>query len=206
MKDGLIYLLTRKSINFLRYLNLVEWFKLAATFLFRNRISKIENESIHRNAVDIFIFFKWTLILIIWTLKYQNTFLTFLTWYLIVSNIFTYFYYHIWSDEAIDSDQLPRNRARRRFVNLILAIGFSDICFAYLINSPYSHHFKWDSGTRLIKSLWYSISNSIAANYDAIIPISDLGYSVSMIQLIITFFFVTIIISRSIPQINQPKL
>ena len=50
--------------------------------------------------------------------------------------------------------------------------------------------------------LWYSISNSLAANYCEIQPVTDLGNSVAMTQLILSFIFITIILSRSIPKKN----
>jgi hypothetical protein len=96
------------------------------------------------------------------------------------------------------------DRIRRRFVTLMLAVGYSDLCFSYLYKVPFKHNFEWSSDlTTFTKSAWFSISNSLAANYDAVKPITDLGYNVSMIQLILTFVFVTIILSKSIPQTNS---
>jgi hypothetical protein len=51
--------------------------------------------------------------------------------------------------------------------------------------------------------MWYSISNSLAANYNFVLPNSDFANSVSMIQLLVTFVFVTIILGKSIPQTNS---
>jgi hypothetical protein len=52
-------------------------------------------------------------------------------------------------------------------------------------------------------SIMFSFSNSLAANYADIKPLTDTGNVVSNIQLLITFFFATIILSRSIPQTNS---
>lgn len=51
-----------------------------------------------------------------------------------------------------------------------------------------------------LHAIWFSMSNSVAANYAVVAPKDGIGNTVSMMQLVITFVFVTIIISRSIPQ------
>lgn len=152
-----------------------------------------------RIAVDIFIVLKWLLVFVLWFSGKTSCLLTFTVWYLIATNIYSYFFYHIWHDDALDTSGHDNDRIRRRFLNLLLAVAFSDFCFAYLYRFAYSTEF---SGTATGNSFWFSVSNSLAANYSEIQPTTDIGNSLAMTQLILTFIFVTIIISRSIPQKN----
>lgn len=64
------------------------------------------------------------------------------------------------------------------------------------------YNFSW--GTENLQpsnlhALWFSVSNSVAANYSVVNPLNDVGNSVAIIQLIITFIFITIIFSKSNP-------
>lgn len=194
MKNGLIYTGFKFLFKKLKYINLVELFKFVAIKF--NPRQKLEYS---RLGTDFFIIFKWILLILFWLTGLSNSFITFLVWYLILTNIYTYFYYHIWIDDALDTSNHDNDRLRRRFLNLLLALAFSDFSFAYLFRFPYKLNFI-DQGSG--NFLWYSISNSLAANYSVVQPSSTCGNSVSMIQLIFTFIFVAIIISRSIPQKN----
>lgn len=203
MKYGFIYELFRVLIEGFRYLNLVELFKLVGQKLnpaLNDKNSKTTNT---RLAVDIFIIIKWVLILIISITSTSNLFLSVLVWYLIVTNVYTYFYYHVWDSSAINQSEIDEHSLRRRFINLLLAISFSNFSFGYLYCNYYSKEFSWgEKGISFSHSIWYSITNSISGNYSVVSPISDLGYSISMIQLVISFVFITIVVSRSIPQKN----
>lgn len=157
-----------------------------------------------RTSVDIFIILKWSFVLLITKYNLTNNFLTIFGWYLLLTNIYSYFYYHIWTDEALNTEEFEKDRIRRRFINLILAVGYSDLCFAYLYKLPYRFSFEWSHDSiSFTKAIWYSVSNSMAANYEAVKPLTDFANNVSMAQLIITFIFITIILGKSIPQTNS---
>ena len=69
-----------------------------------------------------------------------------------------------------------------------------------------SNFVTWENGeTSILRSVWYSVSNSLTASYGQVAPSSDLGNSVSMIQLLIMFAFLTIIIGGSVPQTRQDR-
>jgi hypothetical protein len=200
MKNGFLYVSVKFIFDNLKYLTIVEWLKKSAYLISGDTGMTDKKKKYGRVAVDFFIITKWILIFFLWSKVKTNSFCTFLTWYLIITNIYSYFYYHIWDDEAFNTTSFDKDRIRRRFVNLILAISYSNFCFAYLYNKVYTSELQWsDKIVTDSKSLWFSISNSLAANYSAVGPISDLGNSIAMIQLSITFIFVTIILSKSIP-------
>lgn len=134
---------------------------------------------------------------------YNNTINT-IVWYLLISNLYTYFYYHVWhNDTANDLFNTPE-RVRRRFVNLITSIGFSNICFAYLYRFAYLADFEWSDKIPLTtKSIWFSFANSLTANYEYVKPITKSGAELTLTQLIISFVFLTMILGNSIPKSNN---
>jgi hypothetical protein len=204
MKNGILYIIFKFFLDNLRHFTIVEWFKVIGHKLNPKPNDASSKLAYSRTAVDIFILLKWSFILIITKMGATNSLLTIFIWYLLTTNIYSYFYYHIWTDEALNTEDFEKDRIRRRFINLILAVGYSDLCFAYLYKLPYKSNFEWvNNVTNFTKAVWYSISNSLAANYEGVKPMTDLGNNISMIQLIITFIFITIILGKSIPQTNS---
>jgi hypothetical protein len=201
MKYGFIYKIFKAIIEGLKNLSLVELFKLIGGKLNPNPTDSDKVTIYRRVSVDVFIIFKWLILIIFFSNALNGLWYSLIIWYFIITNIHTYFYYHVWDEAAIKSFDNDEHSLRRRFINLLLAISFSNISFAYLYLSYYSSEFNWGiTGINSSNAIWFSISNSIAGNYNGINPISDIGNSLTMIQLLITFLFVTIIVSRSIPQ------
>lgn len=200
-KHGFLLIGFKYLFEKLKYLSLVELFKFIAKKINKNNIN---DTAYGRWAVDIFIILKWMFVIIIWSLHIQNSFLTFFIWYLIATNLYSYFYYHIWCDDALNTENFERDRIRRRFLNLMLAVSFSILCFAYLYQLPYSKNFQWPFNIPCSQyAILFSFSNSLAGNYEGVTPLNDFGNLISNIELFISFTFVTLILSRSIPQTNS---
>lgn len=200
--QGYLYPFFDGVVNILKYLNIVEGLKYLSQLLVKKapRETKIKYSRI---AVDVFIILKWSLIIILWIFHIEQLWAIILVWYLLISNIYTYFYYHTWSSNILIDHNINIDRLKRRFLNLMFAITYTLFGFAYLYCVPYSKDFSWNYGTpTFLHALWYSISNSLTASYDQVLPITNTGYSISMIQLVIMFIFLTIIIGNSIPSIN----
>lgn len=197
MKKGFIYFLVDWFINKLNYINLVELFKTIAEKLFNREVNK---RTASRTAVDIFIILKWIFISFCWYSNIQNQFINYIVWYLIFSNIYTYFFHHVWS-KNIGNPHFDIDRIKRRFLNLILSILFNIFSFAYLFAQPFNNNFEWKKGNPTFKdSLFFSLSNSISTNYEYVTSISEIGHTLTIIETIISFAFLTIILSNSIPQ------
>ena len=200
--NGFIYPIIKFVINMIKYLNLVELFKCIAKHI----VSGNNVVAALRISVDIFIVLKWLFIIVIWTFGYSNPFLSIFVWYLIITNLYTYFYYHIWSDEALNTDNFTKDRIRRRFINLILAFAYSIFCFAYLFQFVYFLDINWDNKSiSFVNAVMFSFNNSLGGSYNDINPQTGLGHFICSIELLITFIFATLILSRSIPQTNSPK-
>ena len=197
MKKGIIYSFFGWLIECLRYLNLVELFKfIGVKFSPNNRITAL------RFSVDLFIILKWIFISIIWCLNVKNTYINLIVWYLIFTNVYTYFYYHTWT-KNIAKPEFDLDRIKRRFLNLILSIAFNVVSFAYLFAQPFSNNFQWKSGfSTLQDSIFFSLANSFTTNYNSVQAITEIGHKLTLIETIISFVFLTIILSNSIPQIK----
>ncbi len=201
MKYGFLYKFFNTLIELFKYFNLVELFKYLGKKINTKNSAQSKNNT--RIAVDIFILFKWVLIICFIGFDVHSCFAKITTWYLIITNVYTYFYYHVWNETAIKSLDEDIHSLRRKFVNLILAISFSNLSFTYLYLSIYKMEYKWDNFiSNFNQAFRFSLSNSISGNYSTVTPISELGNSISLIQLLISFIFITIVISRSIPQKN----
>jgi|TARA_B110000908_G_C10130141_1_gene391796 hypothetical protein len=197
MKKGIIYSLIDSLIENLSYLNLVELFKFIAVKIApKNRISAL------RLAVDIFILLKWIFIILIWCSNVKNEYTNLIVWYLIFTNVYTYFYYHTWSI-SITKSEFDFDRIKRRFLNLGLSIGFNILSFAYLFALPFSNNFKWENGVSTFQdSILFSLANSFTTSYDSVITITQIGQGLILLETAISFIFLTIILSNSIPQIK----
>lgn len=205
--DGILYSIFCFIIEILFYANLVEGFKKVSLFRVNSKNHLSEDKITERNRIgtDTFILVKWVVISLFWYYNLNSNIVIFITWYLIISNLYTYFYYHVWDEESLKKVKDVRS-LKRRFLNLLLAISFSNFCFAFLYAEPYHYAFKYSTQiSNYWQSIWYSINNSLAANYDAveIYKWSECGHFVTMIQLIITFVFLSIIIGNSIPENKQ---
>jgi hypothetical protein len=101
----------------------------------------------------------------------------------------------------MNTENFDIERVRRRFITLMLSIGFSNFCFAYLFRFPYLDDFEWSDKIPLnAKAIWFSFANSLTANYEFVKPVTQNGASITITQLIISFVFITLILGKSIPQ------
>jgi hypothetical protein len=203
MKDGYLYLMINYLINKVNRLSLVEHFKDFIVSLNKDKNNKDKVDTYRNFAIDTFIVVKWIFLITIIAFHFTHWILTIIVWYLIIANLLTYFYHHLWSDNALNQEGIKKDRVRRRFMNLMLAIAFSEFAFAYLYLYQYVDRFEWNGNISFLHSIQFSFSNSLAANYNAVIPKDGIGNILTNIQLLITFFFLTIILSRSIPQTNS---
>lgn len=196
MANGFIFNGSKKLFDFFQKLNILELIK----FLGRKKV-KIKEKSI-ANWVDFFTLTKFALIIILWGFSINNVVAAIFVWYLIISNLYTFIYYLIWKKNGVNQPNIER--LQRRFLKVILAIFFSDLCFAYLYDCIYFFDMDWsNSKSNPLSALWFSISNSVAGNYDQVKPLSNVGYNVSMIQFTLTFIFIAVILNRAIPQTEK---
>ena len=107
---GFIYRIVKTILFVLDYVNLVELFKY--TFgKFNNDHSNLEREkTFQRIGIDVFICVKWLFIIILWYFNLHSKVTTFIVWYLVIANLFSYFYNHIWTDVALNTENFTKDR------------------------------------------------------------------------------------------------
>jgi hypothetical protein len=133
-----------------------------------------------------------------WCKDANSFFVQIIVWYLLITNLHTFVYYFLLKN---NSDGNDAERSKKRFIKLILAILFSAVCFAFLFAVPFHEHFSWQKSHNLVmQSIWFSLSNSIAGNYDIVGPLTEKAYNLMMVQYVVTFVFVSVLISKAIPQ------
>lgn len=197
MKNGIIYHIVDWSIQKLNCLNLVELLKKVIKLFFS---SDQDKRTASRLTVDIFIILKWLFIALLWYFNIKNAIVNYLVWYLIFTNIYTYFYYHTWTKDLVNP-HFDIDRIKRRYLNLILSIAFNIYSFGYLFAQPFKENFKWRSEYSTLKEgALFSLSNSVSTNYKYVSAITETGNTLTLIETIISFIFLTIILSNSIPQ------
>lgn len=193
MKNGFIIEIVEFLINLFFRLNIVEYFKELSSLFTKeiDHINKLKNI-----LIDVFIILKFLFIALIIHYNWQSILITLIVWYLITTNVFTYFYYHLWKKP----EKIDYKNQKRRFINLFISIVFSNLSFSYLYLHPYSIHFKLDHASfQKSAAITYSFFNSIFVTYEPFKPLDQSGYFISFIQLSITFIFISILLSNSIP-------
>lgn len=198
MKNGLIYPIVDFVLNNLKCLNLVEGLK----YLFR----KFVNDPDHANRVgtDTFILLKWALVIFLWEYEVKSSIINILLFYLIATNLYTYFYYHIWDEKksptTITKDEIVQRR-KRRFINLLQAVGFNILTFAYLIAMPFSSNFEWKKGYSTFEdSIFFSLSQTLTIDYGPVESINRCASQLITIETFVSFIFLTIVLSTSVPE------
>lgn len=198
LKDGLIYCLFDRSFECLKWTNPFEWSKCIGEWIYKLLGNSDPHKLIvyKRNAGDIYIILKWLYIFLLLFTESANSFLTFTVWYLIIANLFSFFYELMWKEPK---GKIEKPQMRRRFLHLSQAIAYSHFSFAYLYRLPYLQGMKWEGDVTSLKAFWFSISNSVAGNYSKVSPLTEAADSVAMLQFLISFIFITVIIGKAIP-------
>lgn len=206
MKNGFIYPLANSIIKFLHYCNIVEGIKFIAKLYSLISKPKGINEKdqlirlkSHVNiAIDIYQVLKWAVLLFFWLCNFKGRVSLIITIYLICSNLFTYFYYHVWGSQYKQiNDKYSKNR---RFLNSLIAIAYYIFAYAYLFHIHYADLFLWPN--EIIDSanaIYLSFANSFTLTYGDVKPLNQFARSLLISEIINTFIFITIIITNSIP-------
>ena len=198
--NGFIYPIFDKLIGVLYYTNIVELFKYIAKCIpkHQNKTDKEDFISYANIGIDIYQIFKWSMLIIFWFFEYKNQASKFIIYYLIYSNLFVYFYYHVWGSKY--KQRTDRKTLNRKFLNYLSAIAFYLLCYAYLYQMHFSEIIKWpDNLIDSTNAIYLSIANAFTLTYGGFMPLTQEARVVFMSELINTFLFFTIIVSNSIP-------
>lgn len=178
-------------------LSLVEWTK--QIFLWAGKQDDAGLRNRRSLAIDIYELAKWTALIVAVIGTKDSLFWTCLIPYLLASNLFSHFYYHVWKE----SESRPFDHAdmQRRLTSFILAFGFMLVGFAYVFLVPLQNEITWPDGAASIgNALFLSVANTFTLTYGGYGPESMLARTVFVGEIIYAFFFVVIIVATSLPE------
>lgn len=187
MENGFIHSFVTVLINFLYNLNAVEWWKkLYVLIREKSGIDKIE---IYNEAIDLFILFKYLFLIYLYAGDKNSH--VYLVLYLTISNLFTYFYYHVWESKESEC----RKRDQRRFISLILSILYSNICFGYLYKISLSNFEPFLENIPInTKTVYISFMTSFGST---LTPKNTDGLVLIFFNVVVNMLFVVIILSNT---------
>lgn len=204
MTNGFLLPIFNVLVRIIFAFNLVEYFKKSVRAAYRfakstKELSHADTLEASNIAIDIYQLFKYGVLFVFWSLEIENVWAKYAIFYLLISNVFTYFYYQVWGNGY--ASRFDREALNRRFLNTILAIAYYLLCYAYL----YQYHFylmiEWLNLPSTLDSIYLSISTAFTLTYSGFAPKGkDITiYMVFLSEILNTFFFLTIIISNSVP-------
>ena len=202
MKNGFIYPAFDSLVRLCYYCNLVEFFKFLAKLCkgLCKKAPLTDSDKIQccNIAIDIYQLFKWGVLFIFWKLNIDSQAALLFTYYLLFSNLFTYFYYHVWGSKF--NQRTNREALNRKFLNALLAISYYLACYAYMYQVHFFCEITWpDNLIDSTNAIYLSVANAFTLTYGGFAPLTQEIRVVFLTQLINTFLFFTIIISNSIP-------
>lgn len=185
-QNGYLIEATRFLVSIIKYLNIVEILKYGANKLIndeRNRLNYINF------VIDSFICAKWFYLIIISDLKATCLIHKWIIYYLLFSNAFTYFYYHVWEVKEVKHDSKIRDQ--RRYLTLMLSILYSIYGFAVLYELFYFNYFLITPDTTFFDYFSYSLGNSFGGYTGTLIPENTKLVFPSTVQLFLTFILIS---------------
>lgn len=197
VSDGFIVDIVNLFIRILQKISIIEFLKAIAIKFF-SKETDYSKKKIANLTIDVFIIFKWSFVFIALAKGLSNKVICFSVIYLLVMNIHTYFYYHVWSDKAMKSKGRSIKNIRRRFVSLILSLGFVVLCFAYFYGVGFNTYFTiTETYSRTVTSIYHSFSSMFAGTTNDVTPNSTIGLFIQSVQVLVTFLYLGIILSRT---------
>ncbi|PKR82404.1 hypothetical protein [Heyndrickxia camelliae] len=207
--NGIIYPIVIGVMNILFYLNIVEWIKKLSNTITKKVYSGRSHDIIlikirqNRNfAIDFFIILKFIFVLMIFFLDYKNAWVFWIVIYLLCSNLYTYFYYHLWEETALLEEHQTVHRVRRRFISLFISFIFMMVCYNYIYLYLSPEHFNISSSNHHQKIIMFSLAKSFVIDNDLAKSQDLTGLWVEISQLINVFTFITILLAKSMPKAN----
>ncbi len=190
------------------WMNIVEYVKLLSVCVLSVVVSRELTSEDKRAAagigIDLYQVAKFSVILLLLAYGIGDIWAEYITYYLISSNAFTYFYYHAWGSQYSQRNDLEGQR--RRLLNFLLAITFYILCYAYLYQVHFVQYITWpEEQADTTNALYLSVANAFTLTYGGFAPKAQIARMLFMTELINTFFFFTILVSNSVPSIGRKE-
>ena len=196
---GPTYRIVSHGMTGMHKLNAVEWLKWAAIKI--TRASRQEDKRMISNwVIDLFIAAKWAFVIGAWRFNLTGRPIIWISIYLLIANIFTYFWHHLWLPRAPAYAADNPHRERRRFLNLLSAMAFSMATYAFFYSRVFTNSFDWPHDiVAPVAALTFSVGNALTGATGDLHPKTSAAYLLMTSQLVMTFVFVAMLLSTSIP-------
>lgn len=141
--NGFIIVVFNTIFKLVEKVSAVEYFKKAITFFFKRRIQNdFEKERALKNiAIDIFMVLKWIILIFFIIRGISSNLAKVFVIYLLVMNIHTYFYNHVWSERTIKAKVRNIEHVQRRLISLLLSISYNIASYMYLYGIGFKTYF-----------------------------------------------------------------
>ncbi|MBY0554878.1 hypothetical protein K2P97_10145 [bacterium] len=198
--NGPIYILVDISIRAVHRISPVEW-KKKGILKFSKKSDPEDIRKTANLAIDAFIILKWLFLFTIWMAGVTHWLAVSVSVFLLVMNLHTYFWYHLWTIDKSGSIPGLEFRERRRFVNLIFAISYSMGLYAYLYHRVLQSEFTWPTTiSPWVSATVFSVGNALTGFSGDLKPITATATLITSSQLVMTFVFVAMLLSNSVPR------
>lgn len=204
MTNGFLLPIFNIFVKIVFAFNLVEYFKksVRAAYRFTHNNKKLSYTEVLESsniAIDIYQVFKFGVLFTVWFLESESALAKYVIYYLLFSNVFTYFYYQVWGNGY--ASRSDRETLNRKFLNTIIAVAYYLLCYAYLYQYHFYSMIEWLNAPSVLESIYLSISTAFTLTYSGFSPKGkDIAiYMVFLSEILTTFFFLTVIISNAIP-------
>lgn len=149
-------------------------------------------------AIDFYMVIKWAVLAVFIYYDIDQTAARWLMSYMIVSALFSYFYYHVWRETP---HALLHVQQLRRTLSFILSLFFSLVAYAYLIWSGYRDQIEWvlPGKPEFTDALLLSFANAFTAGFTAVAPLTREAQLLLAGETLFVFGFVVIVIANSVP-------
>ena len=188
-RNGFIYNILLFLFSKLKYFNIVEFFKYLATINEKQKDRIIHKKNI---SIDVFNIVKYSFLLIAIIFSWYSNFALLLVIYLLIMNIYTYFFYHFWETKPCRD----LHHLRNRFLKLVFSFTYNILSFWYLYIYLGDYHFS-ALGTSKYDFLQLSLASSFSAP-TLLHPSTLIANYIVTFQVIVTFIYVAILLTQTL--------
>ena len=184
------------------WLSIIEHLKALAIFLSsRGAVGDQEKHLAARSiAIDLYEILKWLALASFFVLGSASPLAVAVTAYLLASNLFSHFYYHIWRDSP--AAIITHQQMQRRLTSFVLAFAFAILAFGFVYYSIPSQISWPDNEVSIVNALYLSVANTFTLTYGDAGPASGDARALFVSQVVYAFVFVVMIIAKSLPSQN----
>ncbi len=183
------------------WLSLVEHLKALSIFLGTKLVKSSTEDARYLAprsiAIDLYEILKWISLISFFMSENISIWMVVITFYLLASNLFSHFYYHLWRHVPVN--EISHQQMQRRFASFLLAFTFAIVAYGLIYYSMPEQILWPEASVSVQNALYMSSANTFTLTYGDAGPVSSAARALFVSQVIYAFVFVVMIISKSLP-------